>query len=238
MTSPSDAKVSNNGSFIVMDCTGGLTSTFYAFNMNGIKIIEVAFRALPYDTGLSTAGAYAVVQMGNAPSETDGSKLIFFDLVNQREMWRVYPETGRADSYEFDDQKEELILINRDLGKFRYSYLDGDFLDLNKWEHRLISRGSGQDIMGVCRDRLQRYSGDISVGDVQDLQDILLRALEKQDIHSDDRAIAQNYRLSGEIYEAYGDLSRAISQYEKALDTDEGVGIKLKLKRLQKKLNT
>jgi len=37
---------------------------------------------------------------------------------------------------------------------------------------------------------------------------------------------AQNYRLSGEIYEASGDFGEAVTHYEKTLNTDERVGVK------------
>ena len=236
MAQPAYGNVADNGTFVLMDCTGGLTSRFYAFTPEGTKIMECAFRALPFSTGVSASGSYAVVQTCNAPSETDGCALVFFDLVNRKECWRIGPDTGWSDAYRFDDELAELVLVHRKFGSFRYSYENGEFLDLEKWERRRLSRGDGGDILGVCRERFLWCSDEISDADVRGLQDLVKQALEKQDIQNDDRAIAKTYRLSGEIYEAAGNLKEAIEQYKTALGIDEKVGVKMRLQRLQKKI--
>jgi len=236
MIRPDHGQVSNNGTFVLMDCTGGLTSTFHAFNKDRTKIMECGFRALPFSIGISSNGSYAVAQMCNAPSKSDSSVLVFFDLTNRKECWRKSLETGWSDSYRFNDELGELIVLDDKFGAFRYSYENGIFLDLDKWEHRLITRGDGGDILRVCEERFMRCSDEISDVDVQDLQNLVSHAHEKQDIQNDDRAIARMYRLSGEIYEAGGYCKEAISKYKNALSIDEKVGVKMKLKRLQKKL--
>ena len=124
--------VADNGVFVLADCTGGLTSRFYAFLKDGARIMERSFRALPQRTGISKSGKYAVVQMASAPSKKDGGALVFFDLTTCMESWRITPDTGWADSYEFDDERAELKLVDRKYGTFRYSYEDGTFPGFGK----------------------------------------------------------------------------------------------------------
>lgn len=234
---PDLGQVAGNGNFILTDYTGGLTSRFYGFSSDGTPIVECAFRALPFSTGISESGNYAVVQLCNAPSKEDGGALVFFDLINGRIRWRTGPETGWADSYWFDDAHKELGLSHSKFGMFRYSLENGDFLDSEKWGQKRIQNGSGHDILSVCRERFAKCFSSISSADVEGLQDLVKKALDKQDVKDDDREIAKALRLSGEVHEQAGNFHEAIEQYEKALEIDEKVGVKLKLRRLQRELS-
>lgn len=233
---PSEGKVAGNGTFILTDCTGGLTSRFYGISSDGTQIVECAFRALPLNIGISESGNYAVVQLCNAPSKEDGGALVFFDLISGTVRWKRGLETGWADSYRFDDARQELGLSHSTFGVFRYSFENGEFLDSEKWERKRIQYGSGYDILSVCRERFAKCFTGISSANVKELQDLVKEALDKRDIKDDDRAIAQALRLSGEIHEQAGNFHEAIEQYEKALEVDEKVGVKLKLRRLRKEL--
>lgn len=234
---PGEGQVAGNGTFILTDLTGGLTSRFYGFTSDGTQIVECVFRALPFNIGISESGNCAVVQLCNAPSKEDGGVLVFLDLISGRVRWKRGMETGWADSYKFDDVRQELGLSYSKFGVFRYSFENGEFLDSEKWERKRIQYGSGYNILSVCRERFAKYFTSISSANVRELQDLVKQALDKRDIKDDDRAIARALRLSGEIHEHARNFHEAIEQYEKALEFDEKVGVKLKLRRLQRELS-
>ena len=162
--------------------------------------------------------------------------MVFLDLTTGEIQWKKKPETGWAESYWFDDMERKLGLVYEQFGTFEYSYEDGRFEDSENWDQSRIRYGSGQDILAVCRKTLAACSDDISSVNAEELLALVKKALDKQDVQDDDRIIAKALRLSGEIHEQAGDFHQAIEQYENALDVDEKVGVKLRLRRLRKML--
>ena len=235
---PNDGKVARNGTFILADWgpPAALKSRIYGFSSDGEQILKYEFRANAISTGISDNGKYAVVQLANAPSKEDGGALVFLDLTTGEIQWKKKPETGWAESYWFDDMERKLGLVYEQFGTFEYSYEDGRFEDSENWDQSRIRYGSGQDILSVCRETLAACSDDISSVNAEELLALVKKALDKQDVQDDDRIIAKALRLSGEIHEQAGDFHQAIEQYENALDVDEKVGVKLKLRRLRKML--
>ena len=232
---PSGGRLAMNGTFILV--ATGRTFRVYGFSSDGEKILNLAFRAWPYSTGISDSGKFAVVQLASASSKEakkDGGALVFLDLTTGKVRWKRKPETGWAESYRFDDLNRKLGLVYERYGMFEYSYEDGRFEDSDNW----LGAGSGTDqvrtsllfaeknlqlALEVCLVQKQRNSSALSK-----------RLLTSRMSKTNDRIIAKALRLSGEIHEQAGDFHQAIEQYERALGIDEKVGVKLKLQRLRK----
>jgi len=129
---PHDGKVSDQGIFILNDWMfgSGLIGTFYAFDLNGQKLIQHKFRANLFNNGISRDGRFAVCQTLDSNNE-DGNRLCLFDLIERRLMWKLEPTPDRADKYGFEPDKRILYLLYENGMTYRYGF-DGSFLDLEE----------------------------------------------------------------------------------------------------------
>lgn len=96
--------------------------------------------------GLSEDGEYAVCQTAHNGEGDDGNKLFFFDLKDRKLVWKRAPETGWTKEYLFDKIQNILSLIY-DNKSFRYSFINGTFIDFEQWEKERINFVSGYRLL-------------------------------------------------------------------------------------------
>lgn len=230
---PNDGKVANNGTFIINDWMfgEGLQGTFYAFHKNGKRLIKHRFSANLYNNGISEDGRYAVCQLANSDTE-DGGTIAFFDLEQGILLWQKHPDSGWADSYQFNLERNELLLRYRELGHFRYSF-EGEFLDKERWEVARIKHASAFELSLIAKDRLKECGENMSANDAEEILSLLNRAVHKGlDEYPNEKASV--YRTIGEVKERTGNVEEAIQNYEKALALNPKVGVKRRLSALKK----
>jgi tetratricopeptide (TPR) repeat protein len=230
---PNDGKVANNGTFIINDWMfgEGLKGTFYAFDKLGNQLVQHRFTANLFNNGIAEDGRFAVCQCANSDTE-DGGALAFFDFEKGILLWKIHPESGRAESYYFDCEKKELLLRCRERGEYRYSFA-GQFIDKDKWEAERINYASAFELSLIAKERFKEKGTGLSEADAQEILLLLGRALKKGlDEYPNEKAAV--YRTMGEVKESFGEISDAINAYELALELNPKVGIKRHLDILKK----
>lgn len=225
---PNDGRVADNGTFIFNDWMFGeeLKGTFLAFDKNGNSLLRHRFPANLFNNGISRNGEYAVCQLCNSDTD-DGGILAFFDLRNAKLLWKQAPETGWADDYIFDVERQLLTLVYREIDQFTYNF-DGVLVDQAKWEKTSFERASGFELHVRAREELAlaKQSGDKS--NLHNIQELLKIALQRGiDQYPNEQAAI--CRTMGEIKEMLGDLSEALALYETALSLNPKVGLKRKV---------
>ncbi|MHC4533483.1 MAG: tetratricopeptide repeat protein [Planctomycetota bacterium] len=230
MQRPNDGKVANNGTFILNDWmlhtkTNG---TFYAFDVQGNILIKHLFQANLFNNGLSPDGKYAICQTANT--------LNFFDLSTGEHLWQKKPAGYLADSYEFDLEKELIYAVDKNLGKFAYSF-SGEFLDTKQqYTARIenaIRQSDGSSLAFRAREHFQNLGEKIDTDTAKEILSLLEKALQLGlDGYANEEAMV--YRTVGEVHEALDEKLKAIESYEKALELNPKVGVKRRLNALKK----
>lgn len=229
---PNDGKVSNQGIFIINDWMfdPGLNGTFYAFNADGQELIQHKCEANLLNNGLSDDGKYAVCQTANNSEGDDGNKLFFFDLKDRKFVWKRKPETGWTKEYLFDTIQNVLFLIYNKKG-FRYSFVNGAFIDSELWEKDSINFANGYQLLEIAEEKkrqLELKNADLLCYD--EVMGLLKRALEKG---VSENTQARIYRTIGEINYMHGEIAEAIKNFEMAIKLNPAIGVKKLIKQLK-----
>ena len=234
---PNDGKVANNGAFVLSDWRfgSGLKSRIHCYSSDGNELYRREFKANMYNVGIDDDGKFAVAQLCNSESD-DAGRLVFIDLTKTKIEWNIIPVTGWADSYVFDNSEQQIGLEYNNSGTYYYSY-SGVFLDVQKWYKDRLDHGSGYELIGLCREKLESSEKEISTEKAVELFGIIHKALKKDDVSNDGSLKATGLRLKGEIHENTGDFKSAIEAYERALMLNPKVGVKRRLQNLQNSLN-
>ncbi len=230
---PNDGKVANNGTIIINDWMfgEGLKGTFYALDKSGRQLIKYRFSANLFNNGISEDGHYAVCQCAKSDTEDD-SVLSFFDLEKESFLWKIIPESGRADSFYFDCVKNELHLRYNERETYLYDFA-GNFIDKGKWEVERINYVSAFELSIIAKEHYKEKASSLSEADAQEILSLLDRALKKGlDEYPNEKATV--YRTMGEVKESLGKTIEAIHNYELALELNPKVGIKHRLNLLKK----
>lgn len=226
---PNDGKVANNGTFIINDWRfgEGLKGRFLACTATGEVILAREFNANLLNNGLSEDGSLAVCQTCHAEGP-DNAILVVFDLVGAMELASWQAPSGWADSYRFASDGQSIELVYRDGCCARYS-LTGEFLNRDEWSSERIASGNLWVIESAIKQIAQGHSAIT--------RDVLMTGLEAAVSKAhDDRSRARALRLRGEVFEAEGQLTEALRDYEDALRNDPAVGVKRKAAALRKTL--
>lgn len=222
---PQDGHVGDNGNFVLADWMfgDGLNGRLAAFDATGAPLIERMFSANIVNTGLSADGTVAICLTANAPGSQDSCRYFLFDLADGREFASWEPETGWADSYEFDTRNRTVFLQRNDGERVGYSF-EGEMLDRKVWQDRRILAGDLDVIRAV-----------FGAGDLEPvILETLFRGLDVAVSNGEDWSQARALRLCGEIHEQAGDIAAAIAAYDKALTIDPQVGVARRLAHLQR----
>jgi hypothetical protein len=226
---PNDGKVSNNGTVIISDWLFGdeLGSTLLVYDITGQRILEHRFTANAFNNGISPDGQFAAVQLCNSDTE-DANSLFLFNLNSKSLISKFKPQTGWADSYNFDIEYKTVSLCYRNGRSYRYSF-DGTFLDSARYQTERVEDASATELVLIVQEMLKKSESALPY----DLLGLLDRAFsQKLSEYPDYLAIA--YRLRGELYEAVGLPRKAIDAYREALGLDPKIGIKKRLGKLEK----
>jgi hypothetical protein len=236
LSRPNDGKIANNGTFILNDWeeTTAQRGTFLSFDKLGSLILARQFKANLWNNGIDATGKYAVCQTCNADNDKDSSIFVVFNLKDSREISNWVPESGWANSYEFQIEQSIVKLVYSTQSAFSYgvfSYgFDGTFIDRETWRDTQLKRGS----LVVAR---QIYEENKSALDMQ-LSETLINSIQTavNSNNIDARSHAVALRLRGEIFESLSQLQNALSDFEAAILLDSKIGIKRKIHKIQKQM--
>lgn len=225
---PQDGKVADNGTFIINDWLfgSGLNGRFLAFNARGEAILEQEFAANLHNNGLSPDGRFAVCQTANAPGSPDTSILALFDLVAGNEIARWQPESGWAQSYEFDGANGQIELLYADGERVSYAF-DGQMVDRAAWIDRRVASGD----LTVIRSLIEEADSSPPLDRVCEQ---ILKGLDHGASTGDVRSRARALRLKGELLERVGKPGEALETYDQALLLDPQVGASRRAEKLRK----
>ncbi|WP_157817637.1 tetratricopeptide repeat protein [Candidatus Thiodictyon syntrophicum] len=228
---PTEGCVANTGIFAITDTLFGdkRASKLYVFSSSGALRLSHAFKANTLNIGISAEGTHVAAQLCNSDTE-DSGKLFLFDVAQSKVISSFTPETGWADKYEFAVAEKMVSLCYKNKRRYRYSF-DGIFLDENRYDRERVEDASPTDLVLIVREKLTNTSNE----QLPVLLSMINKALEAGlSDYPDYRALA--YRFRGEIQELLGAVEHAISAYQEALKVDPKVGVKQKLKKLEKQL--
>jgi tetratricopeptide (TPR) repeat protein len=237
LSRPNDGKISDNGTFILNDWDEAIAQcgTFLSFDKAGNLILARKFKANLLNNGLDDSGKYAVCQTCNAEFDNDSGRLVVFSLEDASEISNSIPESGWANSYEFEIQQSIVKLVYSTQSAFSYGVFaygfDGAFVDREIWCDAQLKRG----MIVVAR---QMYEKNKCALDLE-LSDRLLNsiqiALNSNNTDALSRSIA--LRLRGEIFESLGQIENALSAFKEAILLNSRIGLKRKILQIQKQLD-
>jgi tetratricopeptide (TPR) repeat protein len=229
---PNQGHVANTGHSSVEDWLfdEGPCGKFYVFAPDGTIMVERRFAANIFNSAISENGIFAVCQMCSAKND-DGETLTMFDITRRKELFSIYPTTGRADDYEFDEEQRQLVVIHKGIGKFRYN-ADGEFLDREQFEDGSLASLDLTAILSTVRQKLQ--AEDLTSAALEKMLSAVLRAQTLLG-HNPNGWDAIAFKLEGNISERLGRLSDAINAYENALSINPKIGVARRLSALKKR---
>ncbi len=175
-----------------------------------------------------------------ASDSDDSCTVSFFDLKECKNLWQKRIPTGPyVYNFRIDVNKKQIIAsyFDRDndlVVNFRYSF-DGDLIDKKKWDDFRRDKSSAFEIFFEA-ERKYKETRKISLKEASEIISLLNLALEKGDFDDYPRYKARTFRILGEIAETFNKLDEAIKYYQQAIDIYPRVGVKKKLRDLQKKL--
>ena len=224
---PQDGKVADNGTFIINDWLfgDGLNGRFLAARADGSRILERQFTANLFNNGLSPDGGFAVCQTANAPGNQDSSLLALFDFTAGEEIASWQPESGWAQSYDFDAANQRLYLVYSDGERVGYAF-DGMMVEREAWLARRIERG---DLFVIGR--VLKEAGGAPPADVSEQ---LIKGLDHASGAGEVQNRARALRLKGELLECLGKAALALEAYDEALLYDPQVGVSRRAEKLRK----
>lgn len=228
---PKNGAVSDDGTFIFNDWTFNRRhGIFYAFDENGTLLLKKDFNLNLINNGISNNGQYAVCQAANSDHEDDGGKLFFFDLNEKKILWKKHMETGGANWYKFDTEKEILYLIYNGGCEYRYTF-EGEFIDQEKRLNDMLMSDIGYEFLDAIKEiREQIENGNISYT----YNDVIIMLSKGSKRFKDPDTRARIHRNIGEIYHAEGLTTDSIFHLERAYELNPKVGVKRLLGQLKK----
>ena len=229
---PNNGSVSDSGVFALEDWLFGndLSGVFYVFSPAGEVILTRTFTANILNSAISDNGLFAACHTAGGHTE-DSNRLVFFDIANACEAFSFQSDIERPQGYEFDEERRELILDFKNIGKFRYSY-SGDFLDAQKYKDAKLN--STDDFTAIREAEELLKDPSLTVEKVREILAIVSSALPRVGkFHPHWKATA--LKVQGLAHEKLGEPKKAIKAYQEAIALNPKVGVKRKLDALRKK---
>lgn len=226
---PTEGEVSNIGTFAITDTLFGdkLGSKLYVYSADGAQLIAHTFSANTLNIGISSEGTHVVVQLCNSDTN-DSGKLFLFEVSQSKAITTFIPETGWANEYDFSVPDGILYLCYRGNRKYRYQF-DGTFIDRERFERERIEDASPIELVAIVYEKMDSATNE----QLPSLLSLIDRAFEGNlSEYHDYRALA--FRLKGEINESLGNNEQAILAYREAININPKIGVKQKLKKLDK----
>ncbi|GEM_PF-1097329 len=231
---PNDGLIANNGIFSLIDFHFGKvhSNTFYVFSEHGDVLFKRKFTANIFKSGLSENGLYAACQTANSRTD-DGSKLFFLDIKNNHELFRRDP-TYRQESFDFDEEKCELIVSDRVLGKIRYA-ANGDLIDSLEDQEANLNSDHYQVVITNAECIVKQPL--INMNTIRRILEAVVRA-RSLGADMDETWKPTALKVQGLAHEILGEYAEAIDVFEEALRLNPRIGIKKKMDLLKRKLKS
>lgn len=231
---PNDGAVADSGVAVVNDWLfdSGLCGVFYVLSPTGEILISRRLSANLFRSGIAADGSVAWSVTANAPTP-DGGRLKIYSVKDRLEI----ADLERPDGWEVSEVSvsDTGFLVLSGTG-IQYLYnSEGKLLNEDEVteavEARAIESGKAWQLLEVVENRLVRYADKMVEGQGRDLLDLLDRI---NTANESDKFVAKVSRRRGEVLNAMGDVSAAVSALEHALSLDEKVGAKRMLSQLRK----
>ena len=237
MRHPTNGMVSNSGVFILSDSTSkGMYGVFHIINADGETLIKQRCKANLGCTGISDDGRFAVCQALKSTSESDSSKLFFFDIKNRKLLWKKCPETigpelNWPESYRFDSNKKVMYLMHDKNRAYRYTF-EGIFIDPELYRLDCINVGNDIEFLEAIKElKVELSAANTDTRKYDPLITPLKKGLKR---FSDKDTKSKIHRVLGEILLLNGNNVEAIEHFEIALKLNPKVGVKRTLEKLKK----
>lgn len=231
---PNSGHVANNGTFTIEDWmnSNSLIGTFNVFSSTGESLFKETLQANILNSGISTNGELAVCQTANNPNGDDGSVMLAVNVKTNSRLFKIHPEIGWADGYDFDEEKQLIKVVVNSVGKFSYDS-NGNFIDAKKYiEARLNS--TEYNIAILACDEIMKED-NVSVEVAQSVFDSASKALAKGGVNdSSYKPIA--YKSMGLAQLVMGNEKEALKNFDEAMKLNPKIGLKRKADSLRKKL--
>lgn len=224
---PNDCHVSDNGIVICCDWqnSNALTGRFLIFDSTGKELFIKKTTANLGACAISSDSKFAIFETFS--SETEDSNKFFIIDVKQSRIVSTFLRPHSFKTAEINTEKGSIKL--KDYHGFIFEIdFNGNHINRHNYEMQVMQEGSNYQ-------KLCLYGGkpdELKFRDQKYLQ-LLIEALDDKDsLHGfgEDRL----YRRIGEYYDAVGDISKAIENWDKAIQINPKVGIKRKLDALKK----
>ncbi len=231
---PNDAKVANDGTFIVADWlfTDELAGRVCIFDMAGTPILDESYGANVLATCLSDDGRFGAVHLASSPDRPDFDELaVVWDLVTPVLLWSKQLEGGRAEAMVIDSTAGLLQAESKRIGWVDYDLRTGA-TDPRAVLEAILRTGNGFEILDLVQDEVA--SGPVDRTRAGDLITYCQTAAGK--LHDYPNHEARALSIAGEIAEARGDLQAALGLWDRALAIDPKVGVATRAKALRASL--
>jgi hypothetical protein len=251
---PSLASVANNGTFIINNwgISTNLYGLFTSFTNNGDIIIKEKLKANLCNNSISADGSYAICQTYKSKHEEDSNKLLFFDLIERKLLWKINSLTGIAESYNFNLDEKILTLHYSNNRSYRYSF-EGRLLDEEEWKQENNEELDDDLDNDLDDDHLEITDPSQLFERLEETHKEDLESLSKEEVSLHLKKLsllldfeeittvkykhARTYRYLGESYLKLDRKRDALQNFKEALKVSKRVGVKRITKQLEEELS-
>lgn len=220
---PNNGHVSDNGIFVLEDWHFGssLSGTFWVLSNDGGVLIRQHVDVNMYTSGISPDGAVAYFSAGGI--------MYVFDVQAQKLLFSAPSILNFDDGFERSDCEDFLFFVSEEFGKFKYSK-SGEFTDISQYKNAQLMSDQYWSVISAAEWLMENeHSKEVCEKIIKRIDDFL-------DNHRDkiDGNYASIIRTRGNAYEALGDIAGALKDYRLAVDLYPKIGLKRKIKSLEK----
>ncbi len=226
---PLTARVSNNGTFILS------SGCSFSERHHGILIMNSDSKVL-YETSVSGFGGDPGISLdGKFACWSQEYKVVFYDILNKKIIWKQQPRTGSdVEEYDFDISQKTITFHYDQYGSLKYSF-DGTFLDAKSFYEARLKEG----LLIYFDDMVELIRVAQSETEKQSIAKFLFQTLSVKWKEADSDGLRSSYtKMLGEMFEVLGMADKAIESYQKAVLLNPHIGVKGKIKQLQKSKET
>lgn len=230
---PHEALVTNDGLVLVQDWgeRGELNGSFVAFDVNGNQLWKHDFDANVLDSGVSRSGARSFVSTANGRDRVDASSTFLYDNATGRLIYK----SNMVGDLKFIGDDLALVVSAPGGGKKSFKLTEDGELP-SSYERYLMNA----DFLHAKKDpaeaiRFLRRERSKEKPDWKRFEAVLNAALNKSE-GLDDGDLGMIFRFQGEFFEEKNELESAVYAWRRALELNERVGVKTRLKRLEKEI--
>ena len=228
---PNDARVANNGTFLVSDWLFGddRRCRVCVFDKAGTPLIDGRYAANVLATGISDDGRFGALQLASNPDAPDfDDRAIVWDLELGITLWSKQLEGGPARTIVLDTAAGVLRSMTSRAGRVEYDLATGS-TDIGALRDTFLEQGNGFEVLDLVMD-------EVATGSVREDRAAVLIAyceaaaakLQPYPSHQ-----ARALRVAGEIAETQHDPVTALRYWDRALAIDPKVGVRMRAKALR-----